>query len=146
MRLGLGRCSHSFGSPSHLGVASALIECVRVVLALAITEPRLAPNGHHLMSTSMLPPELWLIVFDLATFVPNAFDAEVHNPFDYPRRLGVGDDTFMIDMRGDLRAIRRASRTKRAIFRVCKTWHALVTPLLYEAVSLVRESNIPALA
>ncbi|KZV70799.1 hypothetical protein PENSPDRAFT_685228 [Peniophora sp. CONT] len=98
------------------------------------------------MSASTLPPELWFNIFDFATFVPHCFDEDVSDPFKRPRRLGVGDATFMIDLRGDLREIRKALRTKRMISRICKAWHYLVVPLLYEALSLVRESNVLALA
>ncbi|VDC03877.1 unnamed protein product [Peniophora sp. CBMAI 1063] len=110
-------------------------------------------DAHYLHSTSIttcprrhLPPEIWFIIFDFATFVPHCFDAGVPDPFNCPRRLGVGDDTFMLDLRGDLRATHRALRSKRAISRVCRTWHDLMTPLLYEAVSVVRDSDILSLA
>lgn len=94
---------------------------------------------------TLLPSELWFIVFDLATFTPRCFDPEVADNFTRPNpdyEMG----TFMFDMDNDLRTVREALATKRAISQVCRSWHELVKPLLYEVLSLVRIPNVAPLA
>ncbi|TFY61210.1 hypothetical protein EVG20_g7144 [Dentipellis fragilis] len=90
-----------------------------------------------------LPPELWLHIFDFATYVPHLFDSEVQNPFSsspssptYPDYAS--DEKFR-------QAVRAALVTKRYLVRVCKQWHALATPLLYAAIYVGWERHLPQL-
>ncbi|KAA1477694.1 hypothetical protein DENSPDRAFT_844876 [Dentipellis sp. KUC8613] len=74
------------------------------------------------------PPELWLSIFEHATFVPHAFDTDVADPFDVPG-APIPFDTQIEDN------LRSSFATKRSLVLVCKLWHDLAMPLLYQAVA-----------
>ncbi len=77
------------------------------------------------ISAHILPPEVWLRIHRWATFVPNAFDKDVPDPFSYPPPLS--QDEIQDQMR-------RSLKTKRSLVLVCKLWNELSTRFLYEAV------------
>ncbi|TFY54442.1 hypothetical protein EVG20_g9698 [Dentipellis fragilis] len=74
------------------------------------------------------PPEIWLSIFEHATFVPHAFDTDATDPFDVPSAPHAFDRVGQEELRASL-------TTKRALVLVCRRWHALATPMLYQAVS-----------
>ncbi len=76
------------------------------------------------ISAHLLPPEIWLRIHRWATFVPNAFDKDVPDPFSYPPPLS--QDEIQDEMR-------RSLKTKRSLVLVCKLWNELYTRFLYEA-------------
>ncbi len=77
------------------------------------------------ISAHVSPPEVWLRIHRWATFVPNAFDKDVPDPFSYPAPLS--QDEIQDQMR-------RSLKTKRSLVLVCKLWNELSTRFLYEAV------------
>ncbi|KAA1477704.1 hypothetical protein DENSPDRAFT_844890 [Dentipellis sp. KUC8613] len=74
------------------------------------------------------PPEIWYYIFEQATFTAHAFDTGATDPFDIPGASYFFDRVGQEELRASL-------ATKRALVLVCRRWHALATPLLYEAVS-----------
>ncbi|TFY72520.1 hypothetical protein EVG20_g472 [Dentipellis fragilis] len=74
------------------------------------------------------PPEIWLSISEHATFVPHAFDTDVADPFDVPG-APIPFDTSVKDN------LRSSIVTKRSLVLVCKLWHDLADPLLYQAVA-----------
>ncbi len=84
----------------------------------------------------MLPPEIWLRIHFWATFVPNAFDKDVPDPFSYPPPLS--QDEIQDEMR-------RSLKTKHALVLVCKLWNELSTRFLYEAVYVGMEKTLRTL-
>ncbi|KAA1477698.1 hypothetical protein DENSPDRAFT_619362 [Dentipellis sp. KUC8613] len=75
------------------------------------------------------PPEVWVSIFEWATFVPHAFDVDAVDPFDVPSTPYIFDRAAQEDLRAIL-------TTKTTLVLVCRRWHALATPLLYQAVSV----------
>ncbi|KDQ58753.1 hypothetical protein JAAARDRAFT_34610 [Jaapia argillacea MUCL 33604] len=43
-------------------------------------------TAHH----TLLPPEIWLVIFDHATTVPQALDTHLRDPFDLPSNFPRG--------------------------------------------------------
>ncbi|KAA1477695.1 hypothetical protein DENSPDRAFT_619446 [Dentipellis sp. KUC8613] len=74
------------------------------------------------------PPEIWLSIFECATFVPHAFDTDVTDPFDVHGSPTPFDHSVE-------RRLQASLSTKRSLVLVCKLWHDLATPLLYQAVT-----------
>lgn len=82
-----------------------------------------------------LPPEVWLLIMQLATEVPYAFLPRIESPFDLPCRpthkeMGV--------------ELSRSLITKRHIVLVCKAWNEIATPLLYSAILLRSSRGVSA--
>ncbi|TFY56242.1 hypothetical protein EVG20_g9006 [Dentipellis fragilis] len=79
------------------------------------------------------PPEIWLSIFERATFVPHAFDTDEANPFDNTGIPILFDNLVEERLKASLSA-------KRSLILVCKLWRELATPLLYQAV-IARDNN-----
>lgn len=82
-----------------------------------------------------LPPEVWLLIMQLATEVPYAFLPRIESPFDLPcrpthKQMGV--------------ELSRSLITKRHIVLVCKAWNEFATPLLYSAILLRSSRGVSA--
>ncbi|KAA1477693.1 hypothetical protein DENSPDRAFT_844875 [Dentipellis sp. KUC8613] len=88
------------------------------------------------MSTA--PPEIWLTIFEHATFVPHAFDADAGDPFDVAGAPLPHDGTIQKDLIASL-------STKWSLALVCKSWHELATPLLYQAVAAGSDKSLQSL-
>ena len=86
-------------------------------------------------SRSLLP-EIWLKIFDFATFVPGAFDTAPQDLFAYPMPLSQDEIHYVL---------RRTVVTKRNLVLVCKSWHEMATPLLYQAISMTEWVTLPLL-
>jgi hypothetical protein len=92
------------------------------------SHPPLAGGWWKPLSTSSLPslpPELWLKIMDQATFVPQALEAFVHDPFQ--RRE-------IMTLRQIQAGLDAVSLTKRRLVLVCKTWKSLAVPILYSSI------------
>ncbi|TFK53724.1 hypothetical protein OE88DRAFT_1655981 [Heliocybe sulcata] len=77
-------------------------------------------------SRTILPPETWIRIFELATIVPWALETETRDPF------GVSAPLMPREERD---ALNRSFVTKRALVLVCKQWWKLSLPFLYEIVT-----------
>ncbi|KAA1477696.1 hypothetical protein DENSPDRAFT_844879 [Dentipellis sp. KUC8613] len=84
------------------------------------------------------PPEVWLSIFEQATFVSHAFDTDTSDPFDVP-----GTPIFLDPLTQNM--LRTALITKQSLALVCRSWHALATPLLYQAVSVTNDRSLLSL-
>ncbi|KAL5490654.1 hypothetical protein ACEPAI_5488 [Sanghuangporus weigelae] len=80
-----------------------------------------------------LPDDVWLNIFDWASFVPNAFDTHAPDMFSYPGPCS------QEQIQG---GIRETLCTKRRIVLVCRTWNILATPFLYKAIPIVRKTTL----
>lgn len=94
------------------------------------------------MPISLLPAELLLRIFDLVTFVPHSLDVETADPFVQARQLGFNRLLFPINLQDDVFAVRTSLLTKSIISRVCRQWHSLVQPFLYEILSFNDEQSL----
>lgn len=74
-----------------------------------------------------LPPELWYEILRVATAVPGVLEPEIYDPSDRPIEVCVAKQQKLL---------RQSLVTKRYVVRVCKQWHELATPLLYEALTV----------
>ncbi|KAF8638842.1 hypothetical protein AX17_001900 [Amanita inopinata Kibby_2008] len=74
-----------------------------------------------------LPPEVCLIVFELATWTPNVRDVD---PLDMNFELFITKD--------HQNSLRRSTRAKLGLTRVCKHWKTLAAPFLYENIVIGR--------
>lgn len=77
--------------------------------------------GHNLMASDpncKLPPELWLIIFRLATRPDDGQLTSTYEPFE-----------GCFDMVSEI-----VLRTRRSLVQVCRTWRALAISFLYEDV------------
>ncbi|KAG1722333.1 uncharacterized protein EDB91DRAFT_1154804 [Suillus paluster] len=88
-------------------------------------------------SIATLPPELWEIIFDHATYVPSIFIPEI---YEHSGSLG---SHFNRDHHP---LIRQALVTKRYLVRVCKKWWHLATPFLYRSIFIGRGRCLLSLA
>ncbi|KAF5379700.1 hypothetical protein D9615_005734 [Tricholomella constricta] len=77
-----------------------------------------------------LPPELWLSIFRIATWVPSIMDPEATLEFSL---------TFSRERK---RLYRKSLVTKRYLVRVCKQWKAWASPYLYESIYLGRGKSL----
>ncbi|EPQ56914.1 hypothetical protein GLOTRDRAFT_137395 [Gloeophyllum trabeum ATCC 11539] len=73
----------------------------------------------------VLPPELWIEIFEFATYVPGAVQSQSYNPFE---------TIVPLPQLEELRSLKIAYRTKRSLVLVCKRWRELATPILYRIV------------
>ncbi|KAJ8581644.1 hypothetical protein M405DRAFT_832110 [Rhizopogon salebrosus TDB-379] len=87
--------------------------------------------------TPELPLELWLVIFDHATYVPGIFIPEIYR---YSDMLGYSFNRYHSPL------IRRALMTKRSLVRVCKQWWHLATPFLYRSIFIGRGRCLSSLA
>ncbi|KAL4076919.1 hypothetical protein V8B97DRAFT_2003811 [Scleroderma yunnanense] len=76
-----------------------------------------------------LPPEIWLRIFDFATYIPGTMVPEILEQSSLIGKLYT---------RRYYPALRVALLTKRYLVRVCKQWWHLATPYLYRAVYIGR--------
>ncbi|KAI0267876.1 hypothetical protein BC834DRAFT_63090 [Gloeopeniophorella convolvens] len=89
-----------------------------------------------------IPSELWCLIFEFATDVPGAFDPDVLDPFDHPTT-----ELAYLDRPTELLAALHATiPTRSAIVCVCRSWHALATPLLYRAALISKPCTLHLLA
>jgi hypothetical protein len=84
-----------------------------------------------------LPPELWEIIFDHATYVPDIF---IPGIYKHSGALG-----YLFN-RDHYPLIRRSLLTRRYLVRVCKTWWHLATPFLYRSIFIGRGRCLSSLA
>ncbi|TFY57690.1 hypothetical protein EVG20_g8440 [Dentipellis fragilis] len=84
------------------------------------------------------PPEIWFTIFEHATFVPHAFDVNSGDPFDIAGAPLPHDGTIQKNLIASL-------STKRSLVLVCKSWHELAMPLLYQAVAAGSNSSLQSL-
>lgn len=92
-------------------------------------------------SPPLIPHEVWLHIFELATFVPGILDPDIHDPFESASPL----DEALLPYRKDALEISQSLATRRALVGVCKLWRALVSPLLYQAVVIRNVRQLEAL-
>ncbi|KAG1749536.1 hypothetical protein EDB19DRAFT_1680741 [Suillus lakei] len=84
-----------------------------------------------------LPPELWEIIFDHATYVSGIFIPEI---YEHSGTLG------SLFNRDHYPLIRRSLVTRRYLVRVCKKWWHLATPFLYRSIFIGRGRCLSSLA
>ncbi|KDQ58754.1 hypothetical protein JAAARDRAFT_34611 [Jaapia argillacea MUCL 33604] len=89
-------------------------------------------TAHH----SLLPPEIWLVIFDHATAVPQALDTHFRDPFDLPPPLSG---------RQVQKNIFDSLVTKRYLVRVCKDWYQLASRFLYREILIGRGHTLVSL-
>ncbi|KAH7921249.1 hypothetical protein BV22DRAFT_743290 [Leucogyrophana mollusca] len=75
------------------------------------------------------PPEIWLQIFQFATYVPNVLVPEI---YDHSSTIG------WLFNRDNYRAVQDSLVTKRYLVRVCKMWYILASPYLYRSIYLGR--------
>ncbi|EPQ57072.1 hypothetical protein GLOTRDRAFT_26784, partial [Gloeophyllum trabeum ATCC 11539] len=70
-----------------------------------------------------IPPEIWLLIFQYATYIPESHNIIPADPFQRSRfpRMAMGANTPVLSM-----------RTKWSLVLVCRAWRQLATVLLYE--------------
>ncbi|KDQ58755.1 hypothetical protein JAAARDRAFT_34612 [Jaapia argillacea MUCL 33604] len=90
------------------------------------------PTPHH----SLLPPEIWLSIFEHATTSPQALDAHPQDPFDLPPLLS-GKQVQ--------KKIYDSLVTKRYLVRVCKDWYQLASGFLYREILIGRGRTLLSL-
>ncbi|TFK53778.1 hypothetical protein OE88DRAFT_1724488 [Heliocybe sulcata] len=78
-----------------------------------------------------LPPELWLDIFELATYVPGALETESLDPFRLAAPLPIYEAKI---------ALFASMQIKTKIVRVCRQWRDLGTLVLYRIV--IAQENI----
>ncbi|THH17450.1 hypothetical protein EW146_g3356 [Bondarzewia mesenterica] len=78
-----------------------------------------------------LPAEIWLRIFDFATFVPGILETEVQDPFDSPTTLLPHAEYELLSSTG-----KSSLATKRSLVQVCRDFYWLALPLLYQTVFL----------
>ena len=88
-----------------------------------------------------IPNEIWLHIFELATYVPGILDPDMHDPFDIP----MDANSRLFYLRSEQSHIRKSLLTKHHIVWVCKLWCALAMPLLYQAVILRQMHGVHSL-
>ncbi|KAG0699034.1 hypothetical protein DFH29DRAFT_938715 [Suillus ampliporus] len=96
-----------------------------------------ALKARHRANIPKLPPELWEIIFDHATYVPSILIPEI---YEYSGTLG---SLFNHDHHP---LIRQALVTKHRLIRVCKQWWHLATPFLYRSIFIGRGRCLSSLA
>ncbi|TFY56245.1 hypothetical protein EVG20_g9005 [Dentipellis fragilis] len=84
------------------------------------------------------PPEIWLSIFEQATFVPHAFDTNATDPFDVPG-TPIALDPSTQNM------LQSALATKMSLVLVRKSWNDLATPLLYQAITVRNDRSLLSL-
>ncbi|ETW79328.1 hypothetical protein HETIRDRAFT_453766 [Heterobasidion irregulare TC 32-1] len=87
-------------------------------------------SSHVRESPPLLPHEIWRHIFELATHVPGVLDPVFDDPFESgaPFNLGIGWRYKEQEHHSILKSI----NTKSIFVRVCRRWHALALPLLYQ--------------
>ncbi|KAH7890145.1 hypothetical protein F5I97DRAFT_1924662 [Phlebopus sp. FC_14] len=88
------------------------------------------------VSLPILPPEIWVCIFDNATYVPGVLVPEIY------------DQSAIIGPLYNQKynpALRAALVTKRCLVRVCKQWWHLASPYLYRSVYIGRTRCLSSL-
>ncbi|KAI0062064.1 hypothetical protein BV25DRAFT_1838586 [Artomyces pyxidatus] len=80
--------------------------------------------------TDWTPPELWIDIFEWATFVPGLNDVDLPNPFDHLTIFTPGDAEHTFRERD----VKASVFTQKSIVLVCKDWLTIATPLLYRCL------------
>ena len=80
-------------------------------------------------SKQHLPPELWLRIFELATYVPGLLETDIPDPFDMDP-----PSILHLHQEYDRKLFKYSMVTKRSIVLVCRTWYSLALPLLYQVL------------
>ena len=96
-----------------------------------------ALKARHRLKPPDLPPEIWLIIFDHATYVPGTLIPEI---YEYSGTLGQCFSRYHRPL------IRRALVTKRSLVRVCRQWWLLAIPFLYKSIFIGRGRCLSSLA
>lgn len=87
-----------------------------------------------------VPNELWTRIFRFAAFVPGSLEINHDDPFDH---LAVLPNTALAIPTDFLfPSIRLSNANKLSFALVCKRWHDLVIPLLYETVHITRSQSL----
>lgn len=81
-----------------------------------------------------VPPEIWQHILEITTLVSGSLDPAIEDPFDSVEPRQWRNRLTKTGIRDEQRAIRDSLITKRYIVRVCKQWHALGMPLLYQSI------------
>ncbi|EIM85898.1 uncharacterized protein STEHIDRAFT_157429 [Stereum hirsutum FP-91666 SS1] len=91
-----------------------------------------------------LPNELWIRILRLATFVCGSLDVDHDDPFDHDANLW----NTAIEERVDtiFPEIRRSNARKLRFMLVCRLWHDIVQPFLYETLHIARDKDCATLA
>ncbi|KDQ59758.1 hypothetical protein JAAARDRAFT_631804 [Jaapia argillacea MUCL 33604] len=87
--------------------------------------------------TSVLPPELWLRIFDLVTAVPDSLETDLDDPFDV---------TLKTSRKDEQKRLRESLVTKCHLVRVCKQWQTLASRFLYRIIVVGRGRTLSSLA
>jgi hypothetical protein len=81
------------------------------------------------MASIDLPPELWMLIFEHATFIPGLFDVSPMSPIvDQPRAWLLYDKALRADI----------MKTKKALVIVCRSWQNSARKLLWEHIQISR--------
>ncbi|KDQ64084.1 hypothetical protein JAAARDRAFT_201490 [Jaapia argillacea MUCL 33604] len=90
-------------------------------------------SSHHFT----LPAEIWLAIFQLSTAAsPQVLDTDIRDPFKLPPPLSEQEV---------VESLRESLVTKRALVRVCKAWHSMALPFLYEAIIINNRRDLVSL-
>lgn len=91
-----------------------------------------------------LPNELWIRILRFATFVCGSLDVDHDDPFDHDANLW----NTAIERRVDtiFPEIRRSNARKLRFMLVCRLWHNIVQPFLYETLHIARDEDCATLA
>ncbi|KZV70682.1 hypothetical protein PENSPDRAFT_435540 [Peniophora sp. CONT] len=102
------------------------------------------PVCNDTLKMPQLPPELWIHILHFATTVPGQMQVELQNPLDdTAASLPLPHILSPHSARADFIA---AQATRAAIVRVCRDWHTIATPYLYENVCVPSSATLPILA
>lgn len=91
-----------------------------------------------------LPNELWIRILRFATFVCGSLDVDHDDPFDHDANLW----NTAIEPRVDtiFPEIRRSNARKLRFMLVCRLWHDILQPFLYETLYIARDEDCAILA
>jgi hypothetical protein len=90
----------------------------------------------HVPNLPFIPPELWLVILQISTWVPGVLEPDIYLTSDEPRRVVT---------RQQQRLLKDSLVTKRYIVRVCKQWRTMATPFLYESIIIGRGRTLSSL-
>ncbi|KAI0062060.1 hypothetical protein BV25DRAFT_690578 [Artomyces pyxidatus] len=79
---------------------------------------------------SFAPPEIWIEIFEWASFVPGLMDIDLPNTFEHPTTFMVDGTAYTFRVH-DLKA---SLLTRKALVLVCKDWYSMAMPLLYQCL------------
>ncbi|TFY79191.1 hypothetical protein EWM64_g4818 [Hericium alpestre] len=78
------------------------------------------------------PLDIWIEIFDIATYVPGVLDTEPGDSFSSPETWLANEQTW----RDAYLSLRAVNRTALSLSLVCKDFASLVLPLLYRYVAI----------